>query len=74
MHNNRTFDTNVCFEFYIGLNMVRAGAVNHPAEWGACGYHELTGRRQRYRIVDVPLLLNCLGMPCYHGAVPMQLS
>ncbi|MCF7855645.1 MAG: transposase [Candidatus Pacebacteria bacterium] len=49
--------------FYIGLNMVRAGAVEHPAEWAACGYHELTGRCQRYRIVDVPLLLNCLEMP-----------
>ena len=49
--------------FYIGLNMVRTRAVNHPGEWDAAGYHELTGRRQRYRIIDLPVLLDCLEMP-----------
>ena len=26
---------------YIDLNMVRAGAVKHPAEWNHCGYNEI---------------------------------
>ena len=33
---------------YIGLNMVRAGVVRHPAEWAWCGYHELVGKRRRF--------------------------
>jgi len=49
--------------FYVDLNMVRAGAVAHPAEWAACGYHELAGRRQRYRVLNLDRLLWCLGMP-----------
>jgi len=49
--------------FYVDLNMVRAGVVRHPAEWAACGYHELAGRRQRYRVVNLPRLLWCLEMP-----------
>jgi len=28
---------------YIELNMVRAGAVNHPREWEWVGYHEIMG-------------------------------
>ncbi len=48
--------------FYIGMNMVRAHAVQHPGEWAACGYRELTGRRQRYRIVNRERLMQCLGM------------
>ena len=46
--------------FYIDLNMVRAGAVDHPQEWPCCGYHEIIGRRQRYRIVNRSLLLKKL--------------
>lgn len=42
---------------YVDLNMVRAGKVAHPEEWRWCGYDELTGRRQRYRIVDRERLL-----------------
>jgi putative transposase len=38
---------------YIDLNMVRAGAVNHPEEWKWCGYAELVGIRKRYRILDM---------------------
>lgn len=37
---------------YIELNMVRAGVVNHPSEWHWCSYGELTGTKQRYRVVD----------------------
>ncbi len=37
---------------YIELNMVRAGAVAHPEEWRWCGFAELSGARQRYRMID----------------------
>lgn len=37
---------------YIDLNMVRAGVVAAPKAWKWCGYDELTGRRQRYRLLD----------------------
>lgn len=46
---------------YVDLNMVRAGAVRHPSEWRWCGYHELTGRRCRYRILSPERLLESLG-------------
>jgi len=49
--------------FYLDLNMVRAGAVSHPREWPHGGHHELSGTRQRYRIVNVPRLMKCLGHP-----------
>jgi putative transposase len=38
---------------YIDLNLVRAGVVGHPAQWPWCGYHELVGDRQRYRLLDL---------------------
>jgi REP-associated tyrosine transposase len=47
---------------YIDLNMVRAGVVDHPAEWTDSAYRELTGQRQRCRIINMPRLLNCLAM------------
>ena len=37
---------------YIDLNMVRAGAVKHPADWPFCGYNEIQRPRVRYRIID----------------------
>jgi putative transposase len=46
--------------FYLGLNMVRTGVIRHPSEWRCCGYHELTGKQQRYRIIDKEKLLNVL--------------
>jgi len=42
---------------YIDLNMVRAGVVSHPSEWDWCGYRELVGDRQRYRLLDQPEVL-----------------
>jgi putative transposase len=42
---------------YIDLNMVRAGVVKHPADWPWCGYQEIVGLRQRYRILDLQELL-----------------
>ncbi len=46
---------------YADLNMVRAGAVKHPSEWRWCGYDELMGRRKRYRLLDMPRLLELTG-------------
>lgn len=46
--------------FYLAFNMVRAGVVEHPGEWKDCGYHELTGQRQRYKIININRLLKCL--------------
>jgi putative transposase len=37
---------------YIDMNMVRAGVVKHPKEWPCCGYNEIMGERQRYRMID----------------------
>ncbi len=34
--------------FYIDMNMVRAGVVDHPRKWKWSGHHELTGLRKRY--------------------------
>jgi putative transposase len=47
---------------YVDLNMVRTGKVGHPREWRWCGYDELTGRRARYRILDVERLTERLGL------------
>ena len=48
---------------YIDLNMVRAGAVQHPGEWPWTGFAEIVGRRQRNRIVDLPELLRRTHQP-----------
>jgi len=47
---------------YIDLNMVRAGVVNHPNEWAWCGYHELIGKRQRFRLLDIERLVELLDL------------
>jgi len=49
--------------FYLDMNMVRAGVVDHPFEWRHGGARELSGQRQRNRILDRSRLLWCLGMP-----------
>ena len=48
--------------FYVELNMVRAGACDHPATWLGSAFDEICGRRQRYLIIDRERLLWCLGM------------
>ncbi len=45
---------------YIDLNMVRAGAVKHPAEWKHGGYHEIQGNRRRNTIIDLDALTDAL--------------
>ena len=66
---------------YVDLNMVRAGVVAHPRDWRWCGYDELTGRRQRYRILDINHLIERLGLTSrsdfhtwYSDAVERQLA
>jgi len=41
---------------YIELNMVRCGVVEHPRDWAWVGFHEIMGRRKRYRLIDVERL------------------
>ena len=48
--------------FYIDFNMVRVGVVRHPSEWKHSGYHELSGTRKRYRIINTERLRKCLRM------------
>lgn len=40
--------------------MVRAGVVDHPAQWRHSSAHALASSRQRYRMVDQPRLLERL--------------
>jgi len=47
---------------YIALNMVRCRVVPHPREWPWCGYQELMGLRQRFRILDLERILALLGV------------
>jgi putative transposase len=49
--------------FYIDMNMVRAGVVEHPAAWRHGSAHELASPRHRYRVVDRSRLLERLGFP-----------
>jgi putative transposase len=49
-----------CFT-YIDLNMVRAGAVEHPRHWPEAGYHEVQQPPRRYRIIDRAALCSLLG-------------
>ncbi|MBS3819642.1 transposase [bacterium] len=47
---------------YIDLNMVRAGVVNHPAEWKFCGYQEISGLKKRNLLIDKNGLFYYLGL------------
>lgn len=47
---------------YIDLNMVRAGAVEHPSHWPHAGYNEIQNLRQRYVIIDHERLLSLAGV------------
>jgi REP element-mobilizing transposase RayT len=46
--------------FYIDMNMVRAGVVDHPRKWKWSGHHELTGLRKRYCVLNLDKLLTKL--------------
>lgn len=47
---------------YIDLNMIRAGVVGHPREWLHGGYREVQFTPQRYRITDIPALMQLCGV------------
>jgi REP element-mobilizing transposase RayT len=47
---------------YIDLNMVRAGAVQHPGEWVYGGYREIQNPTQRYTFIDRQKLSALLGI------------
>src|SRR5262249_39984784 len=51
-----------CFT-YIDLNMVRAGVVDHPRQWGDAGYREIQQSPARYRIIDREALCGLRGVP-----------
>ena len=38
----------------------QVGAVEHPDEWEHCAIRELLGKRERYRIINMQRLLQCL--------------
>jgi len=46
---------------YIDLNMVRAGAVDHPQEWEHSGYNEIQSPPKRYRLIDLTALTDLCG-------------
>ena len=45
---------------YIDLNMVRAGAVEHPEEWDVTGYAEIQSPWKRKRVIDFEMLCTLL--------------
>ena len=49
---------------YIDMNMVRAGAVEHPRDWRWCGYAEIVGLRKRYRLLDKTEAMKWVGGTC----------
>ena len=46
---------------YIDLNMVRAGVVQHPAQWKVSGFNEIQSSRARYRVIDIEALRKLTG-------------
>src|SRR5512145_915354 len=46
---------------YLDLNMVRAGAVKHPAEWAHSGYREIQAAPRRYAIINLKRLSSLCG-------------
>ncbi len=47
---------------YIDLNMVRAGAVEHPSKWEFCGYNEIQKPKIRKGIIDFEILMDLLNI------------
>lgn len=46
---------------YIDLNMCRAGAVSHPAEWECCGFRAIQHPPRRYHLIDRQRAAELLG-------------
>jgi len=45
---------------YVDLNMVRAGAVEHPADWDVAGFSEIQSPWKRKGVIDFSALCNLL--------------
>jgi len=52
---------------YIDLNMVRAGAVNHPGQWNENGFCEIQKPAKRYAIIDLRALSELCGFEDIEG-------
>jgi REP element-mobilizing transposase RayT len=50
---------------YIDLNMVRAGAVEHPSEWAFCGYNEIQEPKRKKVLINYQRLTDLLGFNTY---------
>ena len=48
---------------YLDLNMVRAGVVTHPSDWGFSGYNEIQNPRKRYALINYQRLMQLLNIP-----------
>ena len=53
---------------YIDLNMVRAGVVNHPAQWLHSGYNEIQWPRRKNVLIDCEKFMELLGTDNYDQA------
>jgi hypothetical protein len=47
---------------YIDFNMVRAGVVQHPSEYGISGYNQIQTPPKRYSIVNQKTIQNLFGI------------
>ena len=54
---------------YIDLNMVRAGAVDHPSEWPFSGYNEIQNPRRKCALVANERLQRLLNFSTYQDLV-----
>lgn len=50
---------------YIDMNMVRAGVVDHPANWKQSGYIEIQNPRKRYALINYDYLMKLLNFSEY---------
>ena len=50
---------------YIDTNMLRAGAVSHPALWPFCGYNEIQKPRRKNVLIDYERLQRLVGVKFY---------
>ena len=62
---------------YIDLNMVRAGAVNHPEKWKESGFREIQKPPKRYAIINLQSLSELCGFAdprTFKGHIASRLS
>ncbi len=52
---------------YIDLNMVRAGVVEHPAQWLFSGYNEIQKPRRKNVLINYDKLMEALGVNSYEA-------